>query len=79
MGQYDYALIDLNSALIKEPENADALRYRANVKLKQGKLNQAKMDIEKALQLSPLSVESALVRGQINESLRLSKGSGEDS
>ena len=79
MGQYDYALIDLNSALIKEPENADALRYRANVKLKQGKLNQAKMDIEKALQLSPLSVESALVRGQINESLRLSKGYGEDS
>ena len=63
--------MDLDSALINDPENADALRYRANVNLKQGNFNAAKKDINKSLQINPNSIESALVRGQINESLRL--------
>jgi tetratricopeptide (TPR) repeat protein len=69
--RYGDAIMDLDSALINEPENADALRYRANVNLKQGNFNAAKKDINKSLQINPNSIESALVRGQINESLRL--------
>jgi Tfp pilus assembly protein PilF len=41
------------------------------VNLKQGNFNAAKKDINKSLQINPNSIESALVRGQINESLRL--------
>jgi Tfp pilus assembly protein PilF len=71
--------MDLDSALINDPENADALRYRANVNLKQGNLNAAKKDINNSLQVNPNSIESALVRGQINESLRLIESYKKDS
>jgi Tfp pilus assembly protein PilF len=71
--------MDLDSALINDPENADALRYRANVNLKQGNLNAAKKDINNSLQINPNSIESALVRGQINESLRLIESYKKDS
>ena len=77
--RYQDAIMDLDSALINDPENADALRYRANVNLKQGNLNAAKKDINNSLQINPNSIESALVRGQINESLRLIESYKKDS
>jgi tetratricopeptide (TPR) repeat protein len=77
--RYQDAIMDLDSALINDPENADALRYRANVNLKQGNLNAAKKDINNSLQVNPNSIESALVRGQINESLRLIESYKKDS
>ena len=71
--RYDYAEIDLTSVLTYAPNNADALRYRADAKLKQGRLNEAKIDIERSLTADPTKVETALLRGQINEAIRLEK------
>ena len=71
--RYDYAEIDLTSVLTYSPNNADALRYRADAKLKQGRLNEAKIDIERSLTADPTKVETALLRGQINEAIRLEK------
>jgi len=69
--RYDYAEIDLTSVLKFSPNNADALRYLADAKMKQGRLNEAKTDIERALRADPTKVETALLRGQINEAIRL--------
>ena len=71
--RYDYAETDLTSVLTFSPNNADALRYRADAKMKQGRLSEAKIDIERALQADPTKVETALLRGQINEAIRLAK------
>lgn len=69
--RYDYAEIDLTSVLKFEPNNADALRYRADAKMKQGRLDEAKIDVERALRADPTKVETALLRGHINEAIRV--------
>jgi len=69
--RYDYAETDLTSALTFSPNHADALRYRADTKMKQGRLSEAKVDIEKSLRADPSQVETALLRGHINEAIRL--------
>lgn len=69
--RYDYAETDLTSVLKFSPNHADALRYRADAKMKQGRLSEAKIDIESALRADPTKVETALLRGQINEAMRL--------
>jgi len=53
------------------PEHPGALRYRADARRNQGKLTSAKLDIEQALNADPTSVETAVVRGEINEAIRL--------
>lgn len=70
-GQYDYAEMDLTNVLKLEPGHAEALRYRADARLKQDKYSEAKADIEASLKADPLSVETALLRGEINEAIRL--------
>lgn len=72
-GYFDYAETDLTSVLVFDPQNASALRYRADARLKQGELNAALQDIEAALSLDSESVETALLRGQIKERIRLSQ------
>ncbi len=67
----DYAEVDLTSALAFHPGHEATLRYRADVRRRLGKLDEALRDIEQAMQINPLSVENALVRGQINEDIRL--------
>ena len=69
--RYDYAETDLTSVLKFSPNNADALRYRADAKMKQGRLDEAREDIERALRADPTKVETALLRGQIREAIRL--------
>jgi len=71
--RYDYAETDLTSVLALDARRADALRYRADAKFKQDKLLDAEKDIEAALNLDPDSVETALLRGQIREAIRLNK------
>ena len=71
LGRYDYAETDLKSALVYQPGHAGALRYLADAKFKQGRLAEAKRDIEKSLRADPAQVETALLRGQINEAIRL--------
>ena len=70
-GRYDYAETDLTSVLTLDPNHAGALRYRADARFKLDKLDEAKTDINAALDLDPTSVETALLRGQIREAIRL--------
>jgi len=39
--------------------------------MKQGRLDEAREDIERALRADPTKVETALLRGQIREAIRL--------
>ncbi len=71
LGRYADAEIDLTNALRYQPTHAAALRYRADARRKQGNLQFAKSDIEAALRSDPTSVETAIVRGEINEAMRL--------
>ena len=71
-GHYDYAETDLTSVLTLDPKHAGALRYRADARFKLDNISAAQEDIEAALDLDPTSVETALLRGQIREALRLS-------
>ncbi|MGB6231454.1 MAG: hypothetical protein WBF53_15170 [Litorimonas sp.] len=72
-GRDDYADTDLTTVLRQHPGHAEALRYRADIRLKQGRLVAAKADIEASLRADDSSVETALVRGRINEAIRLSE------
>ena len=72
-GFYEYAEIDLNGVLSYDPKHAGALRYRADARLQQGRLSEAKTDIENSLAYDPTVVETALLRGQINEAIRKAK------
>jgi tetratricopeptide (TPR) repeat protein len=72
-GRYDYAETDLTSVLTLDPKRADALRYRADARFKLDKIAEAQTDIEASLNLDPTSVETALLRGQIREAVRLAK------
>ena len=71
--RYDYAETDLTSVLTLDPKHAGALRYRADARFKLKKMEEAKADVEAALELDPTSVETALLRGQIREAIRLAK------
>ncbi len=72
-GRYDFAETDLTSVLALDPNYAPALRYRADARFKQDKIEEAQADIEAALDLDPTSVETALLRGQIREAVRLAE------
>ncbi len=72
-GRYDYAETDLTSVLTLDPNHAAALRYRADSRFKQDRPEQALSDIEAALNIDPTSVETALLRGQIREAIRLAE------
>ena len=73
-GRYDYAETDLSTVLAYHPRHAEALRYRADARLNQSRLSGAKDDIERSLQIDLTSVDSALLRGRINEAIRLADG-----
>ena len=68
-GQPDYAETDLSSVLVYHPRHAEALRYRADARLRQDRLDAAKDDIERSLSIAP-TVETALLRGHILEAIR---------
>jgi len=72
-GHYDYAETDLTSVLTLDPRHAAALRYRADARFKLDKRAEALTDVETALDIDPTSVETALLRGQIREAIRLEK------
>jgi tetratricopeptide (TPR) repeat protein len=73
LGHYDYAETDLTSVLVFDKNHAGALRYRADARRHLGKLDAAKMDVETSLRIDPTIVETALLRGEINEALRQEK------
>lgn len=73
LGHYDYAETDLTSVLVFDETHAGALRYRADARRHLGELEAAKVDIENSLMADPTIVETALLRGEINEAIRKSK------
>lgn len=77
--RFDAAEDELDKVLALEPDHAEALRYRADTRLRQGRLAGAKDDIEASLIADPESVETALLRGHINEAIRKSRLEGDAS
>lgn len=73
MGRWDYAEIDLTSALAFKPDDPRALRYRADARLRQGKLKMAQADIKRAMIFDGKNVDVLVVRGKIIEALRIEK------
>jgi len=71
LNRYKDSETDLTSALVFDRENADALRYRAEARMELNKLDLAKLDIDRAMLAAPTSVETALLRGKINEAIRI--------
>ena len=61
--------VDLTTLLVFHPDHAEGLRYRADARLRQGRLDDALRDISDSLSLET-SVDSALVRGHILEAIR---------
>jgi predicted Zn-dependent protease len=64
---------ELSVLLNQHPDHAAGLRYRADVHLRQARLVAAKSDIDASLRADPTSVETALLRGHINEAIRLAE------
>ena len=73
LDRYKDSETDLTNALVFDHNNSAALRYRADARLKLGKLDLAKADIDRAMLAEPNSVETALVRGRVIEAIRISK------
>ena len=73
LGHWDYAETDMNSALAFHPGDALSLRERAKARFNQGKLALALADIEASLKADDSSVETAVLRGQIREKIRMKK------
>ncbi len=73
LNRYEDSETDLTSALVFEPNNPDALRYRADARHKQDKLDLAEADIDLAMRLVPTSVETAVLRGRIKDAIRKRK------
>ena len=59
---------DLTSTLVFHPDHAEALRYRADARLKLGKLDAALEDAEASLAIAP-DVDTALIRGHIRQAM----------
>jgi len=71
MDRWDYAETDLTSALAFHPKHARVLRYRADARLRQGKLVLAKQDVDSSLLIDGQDIDTLVVRGKINEAMRL--------
>jgi len=59
--------------LTLDPKHSGALRYRADARFQQDKIDEALTDVEAALTMDPTSVETALLRGKIREAIRLAE------
>ena len=69
----EQAEAELSVLLVQHPDHPEGLRYRADVLLRQDRLVAAKSDIDASLSADPTSVETALLRGHINEAIRLAQ------
>ena len=71
-GRWSDAEVDLDRALA-QGEDAFAYRLRAEVRMQQGRYDDAEADVAAAERLEPRSIETNLVRGRIREARRLGR------
>lgn len=64
-GKYKEGLADLDAALKVEPNNAEALAFRASAYRALGDTDQASADAERALEINPDNVAALLERGNL--------------
>jgi len=69
MKDYDNALVVAKEAVAKFPNNPDFPRYELDIYIKQGKLPEAKIAMEKQVALDPTDKESRYYLGVINYEL----------
>ena len=68
MDRVDDAHTDLDSVLAFHPDHPQALRFRADARMRKGELDAALQDAELSLSIEP-TVETALIRGHIREAI----------
>jgi len=68
------SLSDLNEALTLNPADAEAYRLRALAYLQQNQPEYALTDIETSLRYDGENIETLLLRGEVNEAIRLKTG-----
>jgi len=68
------SLEDLNEALVLNPADAEAYRLRALSYLQQDRPDYALADIETSLRYDGENIETLLLRGQVNEAIRIRSG-----
>ncbi len=78
LGRWDYSETDLISALAFHPGDPRALRIRAETYLQQGNLQKAKADIEASIAADGTNIDTFLLRGKINEAMRLKGNPGDE-
>lgn len=71
IGNWALGLNDLDAALSLAPDLTDARALRARAYLKTEALESAKADIDQLLIVAPENIEFLLLRGEINEALRI--------
>ena len=71
IGNWALGLNDLDAALSLAPDLTDARALRARAYLKTEALESAKADIDQLLIVAPENIEFLLLRGEINETLRI--------
>ena len=64
---------DLNTALDKDPTDAEALSLRARAHLATENYRAARTDMEAAMSYDPENIDILVLRGQIREAIRLSE------
>src|SRR5690606_16287513 len=65
-GDFEAAVRDLNDVLAANPDQVDALVFRASAYRQLGKPDLASADLVTALQINPLHPEAFLERGMLN-------------
>ncbi|MFN3609739.1 MAG: hypothetical protein ACK4Y9_11795 [Hyphomonas sp.] len=69
--KWDEAMVDLNTAIANDPDNAIAHQMRAEVHLSTDALDLAMKDVETAMAADPTNIDTLLVRGRVREAMRL--------
>lgn len=72
--KWDEAMVDLNTAIANDPDNAIAHQMRAEVHLSTDALELAMKDVETAMAADPTNIDTLLVRGRVREAMRIKAG-----
>jgi tetratricopeptide (TPR) repeat protein len=76
LGNLEIAIEQASAALASQPrpvEQIEALRVRAEAQLRSGDFDAAATDVVSAREIAPEDIEILLLRGRINEALRLAQ------